>query len=80
MGLYRKLTKTVCVHVSVLATLLILQIALHFAASFFYFPLNLQNQQGCIAAPKHAWVGVYWVGPTLLYAVCVSLPFRFFCP
>lgn len=58
---------------AVLATLLILQIALHFAASFFYFPLNLQNQQGCIAAPKHAWVGVYWVGPTLLYAVCFAL-------
>lgn len=32
----------------------------------------LEVGQGCIAGPKHNWVGIYWVGPTLLYTASVS--------
>jgi hypothetical protein len=32
-------------------------------------PLKLG--QGCIAGPKENWVGIYWVGPTLLYTASV---------
>jgi hypothetical protein len=30
--------------------------------------------QGCIAGPKHNWVGIYWLAPTLLYTASVSFP------
>lgn len=33
----------------------------------------LKPGQGCIAGPKHNWVGIYWLLPTLLYTVSVSL-------
>lgn len=29
--------------------------------------------QGCIAGPKHNWVGIYWVAPTLLYTASMVL-------
>ncbi|KAG6876303.1 hypothetical protein C0993_004170 [Termitomyces sp. T159_Od127] len=31
----------------------------------------LLEGQGCIAGPKHNWVGIYWLAPTLLYTVSV---------
>jgi hypothetical protein len=31
----------------------------------------LLEGQGCIAGPKHSWVGVYWVSATLLYTASV---------
>jgi len=39
----------------------------------FYMNVPLLEGQGCIAGPKHNWVGVYWVAPTLLYAVSFGL-------
>ena len=33
----------------------------------------LLEGQGCIAGPKHNWVGIYWLAPTLLYTASVSL-------
>jgi hypothetical protein len=33
----------------------------------------LQVGQGCIAGPKQAWVGIYWLIPTILYTTTVSL-------
>jgi len=32
----------------------------------------LLEGQGCIAGPKHNWVGIYWLAPTLLYTASVS--------
>jgi len=50
--------------------------------SFFFFLVSKQpspavpllSGQGCIAGPRHAWVGIYWIAPTLLYTVSVSFP------
>lgn len=39
----------------------------------FYRSVPLDVGQGCIAGPKHTWVGIYWVFPTLLYAVSFGL-------
>ncbi|KAG6866278.1 hypothetical protein C0991_006374 [Blastosporella zonata] len=33
----------------------------------------LLEGQGCIAGPKHNWVGIYWVAPTLLYTASFVL-------
>ncbi len=33
----------------------------------------LLQGQGCIAGPKAAWVGIYWLMPTLLYTASVGL-------
>ena len=49
---------------------------------FFFFLVSKQpspavpllSGQGCIAGPRHAWVGIYWIAPTLLYTVSVSFP------
>lgn len=29
--------------------------------------------QGCIAGPKHNWVGIYWVGPSLFFSTTFAL-------
>ena len=43
----------------------------------YLLAVPLKPGQGCIAGPKHAWVGIYWVAPTLLYTVSVrSAPFN----
>lgn len=39
----------------------------------FYHSVPLEVGQGCIAGPKHNWVGIYWVGPTLLYTASFAL-------
>lgn len=54
-----------------LSAMLIIQVGVHFACCFFYHPLNLQNSQGCIAAPKHNWGGIYWLMPAILYLTTV---------
>lgn len=46
---------------------------LNFAAT----PLDVG--QGCIASPKHNWVGIYWVAPTLLYTVSVRTAYQTMC-
>ena len=33
----------------------------------------LLEGQGCIAEPKHAWVGIYWVSATVLYTASFAL-------
>ncbi|KAH8825401.1 hypothetical protein DL96DRAFT_1613075 [Flagelloscypha sp. PMI_526] len=55
-----------------LGALLALQIVGTGVASAFYRPMPLDVGQGCIAGPKSNVVGIYWVGPTLLYTVSVS--------
>ncbi|KAF9267479.1 hypothetical protein L218DRAFT_984978 [Marasmius fiardii PR-910] len=39
----------------------------------FYRSVPLREGQGCIAGPKEAWVGIYWVIPTALYTVSMFL-------
>jgi len=39
----------------------------------FYFSVPLKLGQGCIAGPRHAWVGIYWLAPTLLYTASFGL-------
>jgi hypothetical protein len=38
-----------------------------------YIAVPLLEGQGCIAGPKHNWVGIYWVAPTLLYTASFAL-------
>jgi hypothetical protein len=35
--------------------------------------IPLLEGQGCIAGPKNNWVGIYWVGPTLMYSASFGL-------
>jgi hypothetical protein len=42
-------------------------------SSGFYQSVPLLLGQGCIAGPKHKWVGIYWVAPTLLYSASFGL-------
>ena len=37
---------------------------------------QLQDGQGCIASPKHNWVGVYWLSVTLLYTASFALALK----
>jgi hypothetical protein len=60
-----------------LGALLAVQVVVHAVCCFFYHPLNLQNSHGCIPAPKHNWVGIYWVMPTILYLCAVSFYMSF---
>lgn len=39
----------------------------------FILAVPLLDGQGCIAGPKQNWVGIYWVAPTLLYTLSVSM-------
>jgi hypothetical protein len=50
-----------------------LQIVVTAIACGFYRSVPLLVGQGCIAGPKHNWVGIYWVAPTLLYTVSLGL-------
>ena len=38
-----------------------------------YLAVPLLEGQGCISGPKQNWVGIYWVAPTLLYTLSVSI-------
>ncbi|KAJ4000391.1 hypothetical protein F5050DRAFT_533939 [Lentinula boryana] len=42
----------------------------------FYRSVPLDVGQGCIAGPKHNWVGIYWLAPTLLYTASFALALR----
>ncbi|KAF9816917.1 hypothetical protein IEO21_03791 [Rhodonia placenta] len=39
----------------------------------FYRSTPLEPGQGCIAEPKHSWVGIYWLSATILYTVSFVL-------
>ena len=44
-----------------------------FSKLFGNLAVPLLVGQGCIAGPRHNWVGIYWVAPTLLYTASVSI-------
>ncbi|KAF9483448.1 hypothetical protein BDN70DRAFT_873724 [Pholiota conissans] len=56
-----------------MSALYALQIVVTGIAAGFYRSVPLLSGQGCIAGPKHEWVGIYWVAPTLLYTVSFAL-------
>ncbi|THG98502.1 hypothetical protein EW026_g3689 [Hermanssonia centrifuga] len=39
----------------------------------FYRSTPLLIGQGCIAEPKHSWVGIYWISATMLYTASFGL-------
>jgi hypothetical protein len=57
----------------VMSILYAIQIVVTAICCGFYRSVPLLEGQGCIAGPKHNWVGIYWVAPTLLYTVSFGL-------
>jgi len=56
-----------------LGALFAVQVVVTGIACGFYRSVPLLEGQGCIAGPKSAWVGIYWVVPTALYTVSTVL-------
>ncbi|KAG8907849.1 hypothetical protein FRB99_002022 [Tulasnella sp. 403] len=56
----------------VLGSLLFLQIVTQAICCGFYRVVPLKEGQGCIAGPKHNWVGLYWLTPTLFYSAALG--------
>ncbi|GLB38498.1 hypothetical protein LshimejAT787_0503630 [Lyophyllum shimeji] len=56
-----------------MGSLFAIQIVVTAVCCGFYRSVPLLEGQGCIAGPKHNWVGIYWVAPTLLYTVSFGL-------
>lgn len=50
-----------------------MQVVVTAIACGFYRSVPLDVGQGCIAGPRHNWVGIYWVAPTLLHAASFIL-------
>ncbi|KAH9950543.1 hypothetical protein B0H21DRAFT_686444 [Amylocystis lapponica] len=53
--------------------LLALQIIVTAISCGFYRVTPLEEGQGCIAEPKHNWVGIYWLSATLVYTASFAL-------
>lgn len=53
--------------------LLALQVVVTAISCGFYRSVPLEEGQGCIAGPKHNWVGVYWLSATLFYTASLLL-------
>jgi len=56
-----------------MGSLFAIQVAVTAVCCGFYRSVPLLVGQGCIAGPKHNWVGIYWLAPTLLYTVSFGL-------
>lgn len=56
-----------------LSILYAIQIVVTAICCGFYRSVPLLQGQGCIAGPKHNWVGIYWLAPTLLYTTSFGL-------
>ncbi|ETW81758.1 hypothetical protein HETIRDRAFT_440061 [Heterobasidion irregulare TC 32-1] len=57
----------------VMGALLGVQIVITAISCGFFRSVPLEDGQGCIAGPKHNWVGIYWVSATLLYTTSFAL-------
>jgi len=58
----------------ILGVLLLVQIVMMGIACGFYRVVPVDDpSQGCIAGPKHNWVGIYWVGPSLFFTTSFGL-------
>jgi len=56
-----------------MSALLAVQIVTTAISCAFYRSVPLLENQGCIAGPKHNWVGVYWLSATLFYMASFAL-------
>jgi len=56
-----------------MGALLAVQIVVTGICCGFYRVTPLEEGQGCIASPKHNWVGIYWLSATLLYTASFIL-------
>jgi len=56
-----------------MSALLALQVVTTAICCAFYRSVPLEETQGCIAGPKHNWVGLYWLSATLLYTASLAL-------
>jgi len=56
-----------------MSALLALQIVVTAVSSAFYRSVPLLVDQGCIAGPKHNWVGIYWLSATLFYTASFAM-------
>lgn len=61
-GFYRCMSRSYCSFVALLIAFNPISLA-----------VPLLDGQGCIAGPRHTWVGIYWIAPTLLYSLSVSI-------
>lgn len=59
-----------------MGALLATQIVVTAVCCAFYQVAPLDVGQGCIAEPKHKWVGVYWLAATLTYTASFALALR----
>jgi hypothetical protein len=58
---------------SLMGALFATQIVVTAICCGFYRVTPLEEGQGCIAEPKHNWVGLYWLSTTLLYTASFVL-------
>ncbi|TFK52525.1 hypothetical protein OE88DRAFT_1657836 [Heliocybe sulcata] len=56
-----------------MGALLAAQIVVTAICCGFYRSVPLEEGQGCIAGPKHNWVGIYWLSATVLYTASFAL-------
>ncbi|KZT19537.1 hypothetical protein NEOLEDRAFT_1165386 [Neolentinus lepideus HHB14362 ss-1] len=56
-----------------MGALLAAQIVVTAICCGFYRSVPLDIGQGCIAGPKHNWVGIYWLSATVLYTASFAL-------
>ncbi|EJD37232.1 hypothetical protein AURDEDRAFT_116916 [Auricularia subglabra TFB-10046 SS5] len=56
-----------------LSALLLAQVASMAVGIGFFRSVPLEEGQGCIAGPKHNWVGIYWVAPAVFYLTTFAL-------
>ncbi|KAI0304367.1 hypothetical protein B0F90DRAFT_1243530 [Multifurca ochricompacta] len=56
-----------------ISAFLVLQVVVTAICCAFYRSVPLLEGQGCVAGPKHNWVGVYWLSITLFYTASLAL-------
>ncbi|KAH9049859.1 hypothetical protein EDB84DRAFT_1390148 [Lactarius hengduanensis] len=56
-----------------MSALLALQVVVTAISSGFYRSVPLDAGQGCIAGPKHNWVGIYWLSVTLFHTASLAM-------
>ncbi|KAH8998522.1 hypothetical protein EDB92DRAFT_1835649 [Lactarius akahatsu] len=56
-----------------MSALLALQVVVTAISSAFYRSVPLDAGQGCIAGPKHNWVGIYWLSVTFFHTASFAM-------
>jgi hypothetical protein len=58
---------------SIMGALFAAQVVVTAICCGFYRVTPLLEGQGCIAEPKHSWVGIYWISATVVYTTSFAL-------